>query len=80
MGDMRPLRWLSAAAWIFSWRIVYLEITRWHHMSRTLRFTGPPGAKAGLPVRAIRVTAIVSPIAFLASFFLGSRKVDFTQH
>jgi hypothetical protein len=80
MGEMRPLRLLSAAAWIFSWRIVYLEITRWHHMSRTLRFTGPPGAKPGLPVRAIRITAFAAPIAFVASFFVGSRKTDFTRH
>ena len=77
---MRPLRWLSAAAWIFSWRIVYLEIFRWHHMSRTLRFTGPAGAKAGLPVRTIRVVAIASPIAFLASFFFDCKTTDFNQH
>lgn len=65
---MRTLRWLSAAAWIFSWRIVYLEIFRWHHMSRTLRFTGPPGAKPGIPVRAIRACAVLSPLTFLATF------------
>ncbi|HEV3361560.1 MAG TPA: hypothetical protein VG247_32485 [Pseudonocardiaceae bacterium] len=66
---MRTVRWLSAAAWIFSWRIVYLEIFRWHHMSRTLRFTGPPGAKPGIPVRAIRVCAVASPVVFLSTFF-----------
>ncbi len=64
---MRTLRWLSGAAWIVSWRIVYLEIFRWHHMSRTLRFTGPPGARPGLPVRAIRACAIVSPLVFLSA-------------
>jgi hypothetical protein len=68
MNSMRTLRWLSAAAWIFSWRIVYLEIFRWHHMSKTLRFTGPPGAKPGIPVRAIRACAALSPLAFLATF------------
>jgi hypothetical protein len=71
---------LSAAAWIVSWRIVYLEIFRWHHMSRTLRFTGPPGARPGLPVRAIRVVAIAAPIAFLASSFFGSEETDFSPH
>ena len=77
---MRPLRILSGAAWIISWRIVYLEITRWHHMSRTLRFTGPPGAKPGLPVRTIRILAIAAPIAFLASFFVRPKKTDFSPH
>jgi hypothetical protein len=77
---MRALRWSSAAAWILSWRIVHLEIHRWHHMSRTLRFTGPSGARPGLPVRTIRVVAIAAPLAFLASFFLGPRDVDFNRH
>jgi hypothetical protein len=38
-------------------------------MSRTLRFTGPPGAKPGIPVRAIRVCAVASPVVFLSTFF-----------
>jgi hypothetical protein len=63
------LRWMSAVTWIVSWRIVYLEIFRWHHMNRTLRFTGPPGARPGLPVRAIRACAIASPLVFLVSFW-----------
>ena len=77
---MRRLRWLSAAAWIVSWRIVYLEIFRWHHMSRTLRFTGPPGARPGLPVRTIRVVAIAAPIVFLASSFFRFEDTDFSSH
>jgi hypothetical protein len=40
-------------------------------MSKTLRFTGPPGARPGLPVRAIRICAFAAPVAFLASFFPG---------
>ena len=70
---MRTLRWASAAAWIFSWRVVYLEIFRWHHMSKTLRFTGPPGASAGLPVRAIRICAIAAPLTFLATLLPPAR-------
>lgn len=39
---MRWLRWISLGARAFSWRVIYLEIFRWHHMTRTLRFNPPP--------------------------------------
>ena len=66
----RWLWWLLAivlALWAGSWRVIYLEVTRWHHMDSRLRFTPPPvpaGAplpKAGLPVIAARSVALGSP-------------------
>jgi hypothetical protein len=39
------MRWLcrvSGIVWIFSWYTIYLEIFRWHHMTKTLRFNPPP--------------------------------------
>ncbi|HEX3787394.1 MAG TPA: hypothetical protein VHW44_05995 [Pseudonocardiaceae bacterium] len=78
---MRWLRWISGIAWIVSWRIVYLEIFRWHHLTRTLRFnppTPPPGSliepRAGLPVRAIRLTAVLSPVVFVLSSVVRARE------
>ena len=69
---MRWLRWISAGAWVFSWRVIYLEVFRWHHLTRTLRFNPPPvppgidrQPTAGLPLIAIRVTAIVAPLVFV---------------
>ena len=73
---MRARRWigvLSGLLWIGSWRIIYLEIFRWQHLTRTLRFNPPPSppgwppAKAGLPLKAACVTAVVAPLVFLAT-------------
>jgi hypothetical protein len=65
------LRLISAVVWVGSWRIIYLEMFRWHHLTRTLRFNPPPGGavvpKPGLPVRAVRVAAVVAPMVFLAA-------------
>jgi hypothetical protein len=43
---MRMIRWTSGLLWIGSWYLMFLEVFRWHHMTKTLRFnpTPPPGA------------------------------------
>ncbi|HEX3783746.1 MAG TPA: hypothetical protein VHX38_29130 [Pseudonocardiaceae bacterium] len=70
---------ISAGIWIASWRVIYLEIFRWHHMTRTLRFNPPPtppGATpptAGLPLRAACFAAVAAPLVFLATVFAGRR-------
>jgi hypothetical protein len=75
---MRWTRWISGIAWIVSWRLVYLEIVRWRHLTRTLRFNPPPtppGAairpRPGLPVRLLRVTAIAAPVVFVVTTVAG---------
>ena len=35
---MRWLRWISGIVWIFCWYTLYLEVFRWHHMTKWLRF------------------------------------------
>jgi hypothetical protein len=74
MPTIKRLRWISAAAWLFSWRIVYLEVFRWQHMTKTLRFNPPPAPpglnvvpKAGLPLKAVCVCAIAAPAVFLST-------------
>ena len=69
---MRWLRWISGVVWILSWRIIYLEIFRWHHLTRTLRFNPPPPLpgntvrpKAGLPLITVCVTSVAAPLVFL---------------
>lgn len=71
---MRWLRWISGAVWVFSWHTIYLEIFRWHHMTRSLRFQAPPAmtgshapARAGMPVRAMRVASVAAPVVFLTA-------------
>lgn len=70
---MRLARWISGLLWVGSWVIIYQEVFRWHHMSRTLRFTPPeppPGVTAevrpGLPVLMACACAVAAPITFLS--------------
>ena len=67
----RGLWWLlgaAVAAWAGSWRLIYLEVTRWHHMSPRLRFTPPatpagaPPAHAGAPVITALGVAAAAPL------------------
>jgi hypothetical protein len=71
---MRWLRWISGIVWAFSWYTIYLEVFRWHHMTRTLRFQAPPPAdgmsvppRAGLPLKAVCVTSVAAPLVWLAA-------------
>ncbi|WP_027944956.1 hypothetical protein [Amycolatopsis taiwanensis] len=76
----RGLWWLlgtTLVAWAGSWRIIYLEVTRWHHMNSRLRFTpppAPPGAPpphAGLPViMALTVAGTAPLLTILATTLL----------
>jgi hypothetical protein len=45
---MRWLRRVSGIVWIFSWYTIYLEIFRWHHMTKSLRFNPPPPPRSVL--------------------------------
>lgn len=59
---------LALVAWAGSWRVIHLEVTRWHHMDSRLRFTPPAGPSGdmspqpGLPVIAAVVVAGVAPL------------------
>ena len=71
---MRWLRRISGIVWIFSWYTIYLEIFRWHHMTKSLRFNPPlPPAgtdirpKAGTPLIAVCVGAVAAPLVFLTA-------------
>jgi hypothetical protein len=59
---------------VFSWRTIYLEIFRWHHLTKSLRFNPPPPLpgtnvqpKAGLPLIAVCVSSVVAPLVFIAA-------------
>lgn len=71
---MRWLRWISGIVWIFSWRTIYLEVFRWHHMTRSLRFNPPPPIpgtnarpKAGTPLIAVCLSSVAAPLVFIAA-------------
>jgi len=75
----RPQRLRAAAAisgilWVWSWRTMYLEIHRWKHVTRSLRFNpGPPfpgtniRPKPGRPLKALYVCSVGAPVAFVAT-------------
>ena len=71
---MRWLRRISVIIWIFTWRTIYLEIFRWHHMTKSLRFNPPPPRpgtdirpRAGAPLIAVCVGAVAAPLVFLTA-------------
>lgn len=80
-----PRQWLwwtlgiGLALWAGSWRVIYLEVTRWHHMDSRLRFTPPPvppgspPPSAGLPVITALTTAVAAPPVVVAATVLLAR-------
>ena len=71
---MRWLRWISGIVWIFSWYTIYLEVFRWHHMTRSLRFNPPPllpgtnvQPQAGMPLIAVCLSSVVTPLVFMTA-------------
>jgi hypothetical protein len=71
---MRKLRWISGIMWIFTWYTVYLEIFRWRHMTKSLRFNPPPTPpgtniqpKPGMPIITVRVGSLMAPLVFLTA-------------
>jgi hypothetical protein len=71
---MRWLRRVSGIVWIFSWYTIYLEIFRWHHMTKTLRFNPPPPLpgtdiepRPGAPLIAVCLGSVTAPLVFLTA-------------
>ena len=77
---MRWLRRVSGIVWIFSWYTIYLEIFRWHHMTRTLRFNPPPPLpgtdiqpRPGTPLIAVCLGSVTAPLVFLTATMIERR-------
>ena len=75
---MRWLRRVSGIVWIFSWYTIYLEIFRWHHMTKTLRFNPPPPLpgtdiepRPGAPLIAVCLGSVTAPLVFLTATMIG---------
>ncbi len=64
---MRIAKWLGGALWAGSWYLMYLEITRWHHVKPTLMFNAEaiPGTdirpKPGAPLKLLYIACAASP-------------------
>ena len=79
---MRWLRRISGIVWIFSWYTIYLEIFRWHHMTKSLRFNPPPPLpgtdtrpRAGAPLIAVCLGSVAAPLIFLTVTMIERMRV-----
>ena len=70
---MRSTKWFvpvfGGMAWIGSWYLMSLEITRWHHVKRSLAFNSDlaPGARPGRPLILLYVTCVAAPLTVLVA-------------
>jgi hypothetical protein len=71
---MRVARWLGGAVWIGSWYLMYLEITRWHHVKPSLAFNSDPvpgtgiTPRPGLPLKLVYVACVAAPLVVVAGW------------
>lgn len=58
---------VGGAVWIGSWYLMYLEITRWHHVKPSLAFNSDiaPGARPGQPLILLYVACVAAPVVVL---------------
>lgn len=65
--------------WAWSWYTMYLEIFRWGHVTRQLRFNSTPipgtqiQPKPGRPLKALFVCFFAAPPAVMLSIFAERR-------
>lgn len=65
---MRLVKWLGGAVWVGSWYLMYLEITRWHHVKPSLAFNSDlvtgTGMRPhpGLPLILLYLACAVAPV------------------
>jgi hypothetical protein len=71
---LKRLSWAGCAVWAWSWYTMYLEIFRWEHVTRALRFDSTPilgtgiRPKAGRPLKALFVCFYgAPPLAILSA-------------
>jgi hypothetical protein len=66
----------GGAVWIGSWYLMYLEITRWHHVKPSLAFNSDigPGARPGQPLILLYVACVAAPLTVLAAVVVQIRR------
>ena len=79
-GRLRMVRWLATGVWGGSWYLMYLEITRWHHVKPTLAFNpGPPSVggrvpRPGGPLKLLYAACVAAPVTLASTWMLGKRR------
>jgi hypothetical protein len=69
---MRATRWvggLGCLVWLGSWYLMYLEVTRWHHVTPSLAFNSDlgPDAHPGQALILLYAACVAAPLAVLAT-------------
>jgi hypothetical protein len=76
---MRLTAWLGGAAWAGSWYLMYLEITRWHHVKPSLAFNADIGRAAGVeahpggPLLLLYGVCAAAPAVTVSAAVIGAR-------
>jgi hypothetical protein len=76
---MRFVKWLGCGVWAGSWYLMYLEVTRWHHVKPSLAFNPPPVSadgvrpRPGLPLILLYGACAVFPLAVVAASVMQAR-------
>jgi hypothetical protein len=66
---MRFATWLAGGVWIGSWYLMYLEITRWHHVKPSLAFNSDMDPATGFrprpgrPLILLYIASVAAPLA-----------------
>lgn len=73
---MRLRKWLGGfggVVWIGSWYLMYLEVTRWHHVKPSLAFNSDiaPDAHPGQALLVLYAACVVAPLVVLATSVNG---------
>jgi hypothetical protein len=76
---MRFAKWLAGMVWIGSWYLMYLEITRWHHVKPSLAFNSDPVPETGIrprpgqPLILLYIACVAAPLVVVADLVMRIR-------
>jgi hypothetical protein len=76
---MRFAKWVAGAVWIGSWYLMYLEITRWHHVKPSLAFNSDPipgigiRPRPGIPLILLYIACAAAPLVVVAGLVADPR-------
>jgi hypothetical protein len=75
---LQRVKWISGGLWLGSWYLMWLEVFRWKHVTRSLSFNaGPPipgtniHIKPGRPLKALFACFYAAPSIFVLAVTAG---------
>ena len=77
---MRLAKWVGGALWAGSWYLMYLEITRWHHVKPSLAFNSDlepingMTPRPGLPLIMLYITCAAAPAVVIVALAKEERR------